>query len=258
MDQEGEDNMSSVKTIPMSTDQIQELFLNPGNSYIVDFKNSKLKGESFITYIANMRMKCTLMPDPELDQKEKFDILTQFLEFNYFVDCDTLISVAALIFLRSRGVPIINSQEWMSFEEMDEYISANSELILKISDFYDSMIIAVPSFNKDFKNSYLEPAIASGEIELIEDTNAISINTFGPLTIPDFLECFLAYPTASSKKLKYFKYPVERFSYDKKSLSEIFRILNGSSLLLSLSNAFFSEEEQEREVINKYSNLLGV
>jgi hypothetical protein len=250
--------MTSVKTIPMPTDQIQELFLNPTNQYEVDLRNSKLKGESFITYIANMRMKCTLITDPELTSEEKFSTLTHFLNFNYFVDCDTLVKASALLMLRSRGVPIENTQTWISFEEMDEYIKLNYELITKIGNFYDSLVLAVPSFNINFKNTILDPAIESGLVEVIEDTSAVSINIFGALTIPDFLECFLAYPNESSSKLRYFKYPVERFSYNKKALSEIFRELKGGSLLLSLTHMLFSEEQHETEVLNKHIQSMGV
>lgn len=244
-----------IKKIPMSTDEIQELFLNPEKKYTVDVSNSKLKGEAFITYIANMKMKCELLKD--LNKNEKFEILKIFLNFNYFVDCSTLIDTSYLMMLRSRGLEIDEEKSWLSMSELDEFISLNKELINTITDFLDSMLIAVPSLNVAFKKNFLEPSIESGEIGCIEDPNIISVNIFGMLSIPDFLEVFLSFKNDFTK-FNYYKYQIERFSYNKKTFFDIFIDLKGNSLLLSFCNAFFSEEKEESEIISKYSSLLGV
>jgi hypothetical protein len=243
---------NSIKKIPMSTDEIQELFLNPENKYIVDLENSKLKGEAFITYIANMKMKCDLLVDPNLSKLSKFEILKIFLNFNYFVDCQTLINTSCMVMLRSRGFDLNTSDSWMSLEEIDEFISLNTDMVSTISDFLDSMLIAVPSLNIFFKKEFLEPSIESGEVICIEDPNIISVNVFGMLTVPDFLEIFLA-SKKDFNKFNYYKYQIERFSYNKKTFFDLFLDLNSDSILLSLCNTFFSEEKEEIEILNKYS-----
>lgn len=245
-----------IKKIPMSTDEIQELFLNPEKKYIIDLRNSKLKGEAFITYIANMKMKCDLLKDLELDKNEKFEILKIFLNFNYFVDCSTLIETSSLVMLRSRGLKVNEDNSWLSIEEIDEFITSNKNLVDTIADFLDSMLIAVPSLNTSFKEHFLNPAIEDGSINNIEDPNIISVNIFGMLTIPDFLEVFLSLKN-DFNKFNYYKYQIERFSYNKKTFFDIFIDLKGDSLLLSLCNAFFSEQKEESEIISKYSSLLG-
>ena len=82
--QEVEDNMSSYKTIPMSTEEIQELFLNQGTHYKIDLASSKLQGEAFITYIANMQMDCSLPLDVEVSSEEGTTLGADYVWDNLF------------------------------------------------------------------------------------------------------------------------------------------------------------------------------
>jgi hypothetical protein len=251
--------MGSTKTIPMSTEELQDLFLNPAKSYVIDLKNSKLKGEAFITYISNMKMKCSLLKDTNLTKEEKYDTLSYFFQFSYPVDCDTLIETSAFLFLRYRNVPVDFSFSWLSIEDMDEYIALNKPLFEKVSKFMDSLILGVSSFNNDFKKDYLEPAIESGEIEVIDDANLFSVNMLGMLTVPNFLEYFIGFsPLSETVDLKYYRHQMEQMTYNKKSLFEVFANLKEDSLILSLVNVFFSEKDSESSVLNKYPQLLGV
>jgi hypothetical protein len=109
-----------------------------------------------------------------------------------------------------------------------------------------------------FKKEILEPAIASGEVKLIEDPNLISINVISLLKVSNFLENFISCSSQLERELKYYKYQVEKFSYDKKNLFDILMSLKDNSFILSLTNIFYSEEKEEEEILEKHMKVLGV
>lgn len=250
--------IQDIKTIPIPFNEISDIFLNIDKTYRLDLKNSKLKGESFITYVANMKLKCEIINDESLEKEEKFEVLKNFLNYAYFVDCTTLIDASLLVFLRYRNIPFHASNSWMSSEEIDEFVSLNKNTLDNIADFYDSLIISIPSFNNKFKTEVLEPALASGEIKLVEDPNLISINSISLLKIPNFLENFIGHNNQAEKELKYYKYQIEKFSYDKKNLFDILMGLKEDSFILSLTNIFYSQEKEEEEILEKHMKVLGV
>ena len=65
-------------SLPLTTEQVQELFLNLDNRYVVDLEDSTLKGESLITYLANMQIKCTLDLSSSIPTEEKIELLYHF------------------------------------------------------------------------------------------------------------------------------------------------------------------------------------
>jgi hypothetical protein len=92
----------------------------------------------------------------------------------------------------------------------------------------------------------------------VEDPNLISVNAISLLKIPNFLEYFIAAKKDHFDKMKYYKYQIEKFSYDKKSLFDIIVDLKDNSFLLSLINIFFSDEKEEKEILDKNLKILGV
>ena len=160
--------------------------------------------------------------------------------------------------MRYRNIPFHSQDSWISSEEIDEFISLNKNIIDTVADFYDSMMITIPSFNMTFKKEILEPAIASGEVKLIEDPNLISINVISLLKVSNFLENFISCSSQLERELKYYKYQVEKFSYDKKNLFDILMSLKDNSFILSLTNIFYSEEKEEEEILEKHMKVLGV
>jgi hypothetical protein len=250
--------IQDIKTIPIPFNEISDIFLNIDKTYRLDLKNSKLKGESFVTYIANMKLKCEVINDSSLEKEEKFEVLKNFLTYAYFVDCSTFIDSLLLVFLRYRNIPFQSPNAWLTTEEIDEFISLNKELIDVAADFYDSLLLAIPSFNTKFKKEILEPSLDKGDIKLIEDPNLISINVISLLKVPNFLENFISGSDFASKELKYYKYQIEKFSYDKKNLFDILMDLKENSFILSLTNIFYSEEKEEEEILEKHMKVLGV
>lgn len=247
---------NNIKTIPMTTDEIQELFLNPDREYKIDLKNSRLKGEAFATYLANMKMRCSLIEDSELPSEEKYDLLKNFLTYPYAILCTTLVDVSCILFLRSKGLPVKLTNSWMSFDEIDTFLKEpeNQDILKRCSLFLESMLVTIPSFNNDVRESFLLPAIEASVIEQVDDPSYVSVNLYGAITTPEFLELYLSQPPLFDEKPKYFKNVVEKYSYDLKTLYDLFLKMGEDSLLLSLTNLIMSEEQEEKELISEFLN----
>jgi len=249
---------SNIRAVPMSTDELQELFLNPEISFQIDVGKSKLRGESFITYLSNMRMKCSLLESDTLPYEDKEEILKSYIKNAYFTDCRTLLESLAYVMFLSRDIPVEPLSNWLSVEESKKFIQNNNDIIKNISDFLDSCLVAIASLNVEFKKNFLDPSLHNKDINLIEDPDIVCINVLGLLTLPNFIEYFISFNPQPEKKLSYYKYQVEKFTYNKKFFFQILVNLSGDSLLLSLVNIFFSPNEDAKNILKKYSEITGV
>ncbi len=248
--------MSNIKTIPMSTEDIQDLFLNANAEYIVDLRNSALKGEAFATYIANMQMTCKLLVDPQTVKAEKFELLKHFLTFRQTIKCATLIETLALIMWRIQGISFNTDNMWMTLEEMDEFMDLESEQILKIVHFLDSAPLIAASFNKELKAAIIETGLEDGSIQLIDDPDAVGVNTLSLFTVPEFIEYYLAGNQKKQTQPRYYKAQVERVQYAQKTLFDIFTDPNLNSFMMAISHLLFSNGKKENELIETYTRLL--
>lgn len=236
----------------MSTEDIQDLFLNANAEYVVDLKNSALKGEAFVTYIANMQMSCTLMVDATTPKQEKFDILLQFLKFRQTIKCKTLIETLALVMFKTTGMPFALSDIWMTTEEMDEFIALYPEEIVKVANFMNSAPLIAASFNKELKKNVIEAGIEDGTIKVIDDPDAVGVNAISLFTVPNFIEFFLAGSNPGTE-LRYYKAQVERIQYAQKTMFDIFTDENLNGFLMPITHLLFSNGEKENAVIEQYS-----
>lgn len=243
--------MEKLKTIPMSTEDIQELFMNQDHHYNIDLLNSKLKGEAFITYIANMQISCSIQKDSQLDSETKLNVLEFFFSFRQTIKCDTLLLTCAHILLRSRKIDFDTSDSWLSIEEMDTFILNNKEQIKNSSDFLDSSLVFIPSFNNNYRESIFEPSIEAGSIEVVEDPNFLGVNILGLYTIPSFLEFFIAAGTNEPQKMTYYKNQVELLQYNKTTIFKLITAQEGDSFLMSLCHLVLSTEEKDRQLFDE-------
>lgn len=244
--------MNNIKTIPMNTEEIQELFLKQDELYDIDLQNSKLQGEAFITYIANMQMNCLLPLEVAVDSEKKLEVLKYFFTFRQTVKCQTLINAAAFVLLYSRNIPFDFKLCWLTEKEIQSFIPENMETLQKASLFLESALIFIPSFNTDFKSLVLEPAIEAGEVKEINDIDFIGVNTLGLFTVPSFLEIFLGNPIEDNLPKFYFREQVEKLYYNSKPLFELIKDQQGDSFLMSLCHVTFSMHKEEREIFDKH------
>lgn len=245
----------------MSTEEIQQVFLNTDSHYNVDLKNSKLKGEAFITYIANMQINCSLAKVEGTPSEEKLEVLKHYLTFRQSIKCDTLLYTTARTLMRFVGVTL-NEEfcDWMSLEEIDTFIAQNNEMLNNIAIFINSAPVFVTAFNNEFRKNVFDPAIESGEITVVDDPDIVGINTISLFSIPDFTEFFITAvvenPNNANLPMYYYKAQVERLQYDRKTVFDIFLGLKEDSFLMAFSNLLLntSENGDELALLQKYAS----
>lgn len=243
--------MENIKTIPMSTEDIQELFLNQDVHYSIDLKNSKLKGEAFITYIANMQMNCSIIKDQALSSEEKIEILKFFFSFRQTIKCDTLLLSCAHVLLKARNIGFEMDDSWLLPEEMDLFIKENSDLVLNASKFLDSSLTFIPSFNNNYRKAIFEPSIDGGVIKVIEESDFIGVNILGLYTIPGYIEHFLAASESKAEELVYYKNQVELLQWNRMPLFQIISSQTEDTFLMGLCHLILSSEESDKQLFDE-------
>lgn len=247
-----ENNKVEIKTIPLSTNDIINFFENPDHFFLIDYENSSLKKESFLTYLANMKMKCDLVDYKKISFNDRAEILSCFMNHLYIVDVPVLRNALMAVLLYERTGEMFF--DYMSSEEAKEFISKNKEAISHASCFFDSMLLVLPSMSHEFKQQVFDKMIEDNDIEIVEDANCLGLNTFSLLAEPNFLDMFIGLNNKETK-IKYYKYAIEKFSYKNKKLFQIIVELETPSVLMSLFNAFSSKEEQETKYFEKFKKV---
>ena len=235
----------------MSTEEIQELFLDQNLHYDIDLANSKLKGEAFITYIANMQMNCSIEFNKDLATQDKLDVLKHYFSFRQTIKCETLLLASAHILLKARNISFDMDNSWLSPDEMDLFIKDNGQVILNTSAFLDSSLVFVPSFNNNYRKVVFEPSIEQGLIKVIEEPDFIGVNTLGLFTIPGFLEHFIASNENESEELVYYKNQVELLQWNRMPLFQIISSQAEDSFLMALSHLAFSTEQSDKDLFDE-------
>lgn len=240
-------------TLPLTTDQIQQLFTSKEKErQVIDVVNSKLRGDVLCTYIANMQLVCSFGNAKELSFEEKEGLVKNFFEFKYAIECDTLVTTIADLLFKSRGL-YSKYESFLSQEEVFKFIDNNKEVVDKYSNFLDSFLLTVPSFEKDFRLQVLEQ-IEQGVIEEVTDPDVIGVNILQLITVKGFLDGFLT--TSDISNVKYYTYAIGKLHYKQKSIYDLMVGIGGDSLLFSFINIFSSEGEEEKEIREKLTEFV--
>lgn len=237
-----------TKTFPLSTTDIISFFENPDHFFYIDYNGSALKKESFLTYIANMKMKCDLIDYASISFEDREEMLFAFMHYNYIVEVPALKNALASLLMYSRSGEMIF--DFFSKEEADQFIEKHKTKIQEASCFFDSMLFVMPSMSHEFKEQVFNKAIEEGQVEVVEDAEAIGINTFSLIAMPDFVDIFIGL-NKEELKIKYYKHAIEKFTYKNKKLFQLVTDLETPSFLMSLFNLFSSKEDLESEYFEK-------
>jgi hypothetical protein len=236
--------MNDIKTkiIPFSTTEMVEFFENPDEFFYLDYNASKLKKDMFVTYLANMKIKCDLINYQSMPYEDKKELLSAFFEHMYLVDVgvlrDALVSV--LMYLRTEK----NLFDFFTEEEMKSFILDEKESLNVISNFFDSMLLIIPTIATEFKETVFDKLIENNEIEVVMDAAAIGLNVFGLIDYPNFIDMFIGSAT-EEPVIRYYKKPIENFLYKNQKFAELILNSKTPSFLISVFNLLSSTDELE-------------
>ena len=175
--------------VPLAIDQIKEFFENKSLFFLVDYSQSKIKGNMFLTYLSNLDLPFEIILK-DAPKQEVFDLIKTYMETRNQSTSDVLRLTVADILLTHKGV---DTENWLqnrvlTKEDAKEFISQNLELIKKWDTFLSStMVFLIKSFPA------LDEKLKVAEaFQHIKDPNYIGSNVVQLFSIPGFLELFFA------------------------------------------------------------------
>jgi hypothetical protein len=215
--QEEEDNMNLVNTIvPIAIEDLKKYFTDKSVFYVVDYKNSKLKGFKFLTYLSNLDIPCNVDLST-LDQEETYDLLNEYLHSSMIVNIRSLEFLTMDVLKEYKG---LTEKYYHS-----DFIANHGEILDKWVNKLDSLTIynmqAIGQQEfKDFAHTFSE----SDEDELI------GVNFISLLKNPEFYDFYRKIDTS---KLKYYTHYFEDYMFQGKSMFSFWANENNPLFLLT-------------------------
>ncbi len=214
-------------TAPLTMDLVKQQFQDKEMFFLIDVKNSQLKGKDLLVYIANLELNCELSFDG-CSFEEKKEILKSYMDLNTLNTLNSLSINLAVLVLHSVGI------DWFEFvdnpalskEEAQEFLDENRELFDKWNTFLTStMIYQISSI--EFLENEME---VSAKYPHIDDINYIGKNVVNLFSIPGFLNTYYSLP--SKFPVYYFKQQFEEHIFKGKSLFHYFLNEENSTYLM--------------------------
>lgn len=204
-------------TVPLEISQIKEYFENKKLFFLINYAESKIKGNMFLTYISNLDLPCEIILD-KTSKEEKFELLKFYMETRNLTISNILKLTTAQMMLEYKGfdTTTIFMNPVFTREECAEYIKTNSELVQRWNVFISSSLVfiltSVPALEESFafKDTF----------KVIDDPHYIGSNVVHLYSVPSFLELFFSKP--ADTEVFYFKPQYEEYMFRGKNLFHFF------------------------------------
>lgn len=234
MEQIAPENLRVVG-VPLAIDQIKEFFENKNLFFLVEYKNSKIKGNMFLTYLSNLDLPFEVVLEGA-SIEEKFELLRIYMETRNQSASDVLRLTVAELLLRYKGIdptgwiqrPILNPAE------MKQFIDLHPELMNKWDTFFSSLMIFILKcfsvINDEIK--------VEEQFPILNDPQYVGGNVVQLFSIPGFLDMFFSVPCKI--EIFYFKPQFEDLMFKGKNLFHYFSCDENN--FLNLINGLMTEK----------------
>jgi len=197
-------------TAPIAIEQLKEYFVNKETFFIIDYKESELKGQKLLTYLSNLDLPV------DLDNIDD-ELVKEYLTASSLVSIPSLEEIVTNILFEHKGIT--------DTETYKEFISNNKEIL----DVWTSKLDSLTLFNMytvpvdDFK-TYVE-SFPVDETSSLEGINFISLIKHEP-----FFEWF---KIVDEEKLVFYKTYFEEYMFKGKNLFSYWANENNPMFLLT-------------------------
>lgn len=204
-------------TVPLEIESIKEFFQNKELFFLIDYTQSKIKGNMFLTYISNMDLPCEIL-FLKASKEEKFELLKIYMETRNLNNSNSLKLAAAQIMLEFNGFDTtqILDNPGFSREECQEFIQTHLSMIQRWDTFIRSSMIFMLTSMKDIEENYQ----FKNQFKQIDDVNYLGNNVVQLFSVPSFLEFYLSKKTDT--ELFYFKQQFEEYMFRGKNFFDFF------------------------------------
>lgn len=228
---------------PIPATSIREYFVNKNIQFVIDYKESALKGKLLLTYLTNLNMPADVSFIPNtLEYTDYAELMEAYFEQRAIVNCQSLTGMAVELILYFAGVaanhsPYISNvpDEWM-----ENFCRAHTELLATWRVFIDSMVIFIGL--KVMKLNFQD----NEEMTIIDDRDVIGHNVANVIGAPNFLMTYFANTALESQA--YFKKQFEDPMFAGKDLMYYF-YTHGNDLPAVLRQDVFNLAQSEDAIM---------
>lgn len=206
--------MNVIHTVaPISLDNLKKYFTDKTTVYVIDYKNSTLKGKKLLTYLSNLDIPCDI-DFTDADNVE--DMLLDYLTFTMIVNVASLEALA---------IKSLNEFKFVEETNQSTFVKNNKEILQKWADKLDSLTI----YNMYIINSPECKQFAES-FEINNDDSADGINFVSLLKNPDFYEF---YTLIDYSRLKFYSHYFNDYMFKGKNMYSFWANENNPMFLLT-------------------------
>ena len=213
--------MNLIKTTaPISIDNLKKYFIDKDTFFIIDYKNSALKGSKLLTYLSNLDIPADI-DFTECSDDEFFEMVEQYL--NSQTICNIGFLEKAVIAILKEKAELSNTEFFENFilknsVILDEWLSKIYSLSL-----FNMYVIDVPEYKK-FVDDY----------PLDTTDSLVGVNF---VSLLKHEELYDLYQSIETSKMKYYKTYFDEYIFKGKNLYSYWANENNPMFLLTFSIA---------------------
>ena len=186
--------MNIVKTTaPISIENLKHYFTDKSTFYIIDYKNSSIKGAKLLTYLSNLDIPCDINFEG-CSKEECYDMVKDYMKTAMIVNIKSLELTTISVLMQFKGITEKIDNEFI--EENKDIIKHWITRIDSLTLYNMSMVGTEQSVFKDYINSF----------EVDETNTLIGVNFISLIKHPEMYELYTVIDKRAIKNYtKYFK-----------------------------------------------------
>lgn len=220
--------------LPLSPEQMRLFFDNKEKIFVIDYVNSQLKDNVFLTYLSNLNINCVI-DFTGVESKEKLALIHNYMTSRHIVTSRSLSLAVLQVLFAKKGVSDFSFMDTpiLSDAEVKEFIATNSEIVDSWILFLDSMLLYMMETFKELA----EALQVKDSFEVIDDQRFIGLNVVNVFSVEGFFEHYFSLPIA---QMKYFERQFNEHMFNGKNLFYYFQ--TEQNILLKLLTGLLNEE----------------
>jgi hypothetical protein len=230
--------MTIIETIvPISIENLKKYFTDNNVLYLIDYKNSEIKGKKLLTYLSNLDLPADIK-DPDLE------LVKEYLHSVTLVNIESLENIVIDILLEYKNIS--NTKIFKNF------INENIDIVSKWSDKLDSLsIFNMYTINLDYFKDYSKSFP-------IDDTNSLEGINFVSLLKQ---ERFYSFYGKLNNNIKFYTRYFEDYMYRGKNLFDFWATPKNPMFLLTWGiidgkgNEYFEAKIKDKEIIKNVASI---
>jgi hypothetical protein len=202
-------------TAPISIDNLKQYFTDKTTVFVINYKDSTLKGAKLLTYLSNLDIPCDINFE-NCSSSDCFDMLKEYLNSSMIVNVASLERVIINILHQAKGLVPVTDKEFIedNKEILNKWISKLESLTL-----YNMYIVKDDAF-KEFVDSF----------PVDETKEMVGVNFISLLKHKSF---YSLYRNTDQKQLKFYSHYFNEYVFKGKNLFSYWANENNPLFLLT-------------------------